>query len=68
MEVHHLIASEAHSSSGAPSDGFLLNTLKTLFLAIQSTFRYLEMYSKGRYKICICSVILSELLSLFEIT
>ena len=36
--------------------------------AIQSTFRSLEMYSKERYKICICSVILVELRGLFEIT
>ena len=27
------------------------------FLAIQNTFRPLEMYSKWGYKICICSVI-----------
>ena len=31
------------------------------FYAIQSTFRSLEMYSRQRYKICICSVILGEL-------
>ena len=31
------------------------------FQAIQSAFRYLEMHSKRRYKICICSVILGEL-------
>ena len=31
-----------------------------VFYAIQSTLRYLEMHSKGRYKICICSVILGE--------
>ena len=31
------------------------------FQAIQSAFRYLEMNSKRRYKICICSVILGEL-------
>ena len=29
--------------------------------AIQSTFRSLEMHSKRRYEICICSVILGEL-------
>ena len=45
-----------HHQPGAPNDGFLLNTLKTLF-----TFRCLEMYSKQRYKICICSAILDEL-------
>ena len=45
--------------SGAPNDGFLLNTMKTLFrLSIQSTLRPLEMHSERRYKICICSVIL----------
>ena len=52
VRVHH---------AGVPYDGSLLNTLKTLFDAISSTFRYLEMYSKRRYKICICSVILREL-------
>ena len=40
-------------------DGFLLKYLEALF--IQSTFRSLEMHSKWRYKICICSVILGEL-------
>ena len=50
--VHH---------AGVPNDGFLLNTLKTLFDAISDTFRSLEMHSKRRYKICICSVILREL-------
>ena len=48
-------------SSGAPNDGFLLDSLKTLFKAIQSTFRSLEMQSEGRYKICVCLVILGEL-------
>ena len=47
---------QKHHQPGAPNDGFLLNTLKTLF-----TFRCLEMYSKQRYKICICSAILGEL-------
>ena len=47
---------QKYHQPGAPNDGFLLNTLKTLF-----TFRYLEMYSKQRYKICICSAILDEL-------
>ena len=47
---------------GLPNDGFLLNSLKTLFdVRTQSTFRFLEMHSKRRYKICICSVILGEL-------
>ena len=31
-----------------------------VFYAIQSTLTYLEMHSKGRYKICTCSVILGE--------
>ena len=43
--------------TGAPNDDFLQNTLS----AIQITFRSLEMHSKWRYKICICSVILGEL-------
>ena len=47
---------QKHHQPGAPNDGFLLNTLKTLF-----TFRCLEMYSKQRYKICICSAFLGEL-------
>ena len=42
--------------SGAPNDGFLQNTLKKRFYAIQSTFRSVEMHFKGRYKIFICSV------------
>ena len=50
---------------GLPNDGFLLNSLKTLFsVRTQSTFRFLEMHSKRRYKICICSVILGELSNL----
>ena len=47
---------------GLPNDVFLLNSLETLFsVRTQSTFRFLEMHSKRRYKICICSVILGEL-------
>ena len=50
---------------GLPNDGFLLNSLKQLFsVRTQSTFRFLEMHSKWRYKICICSVILGELSNL----
>ena len=41
--------------SGAPNDGFLQNTLKKRFYAIQSTFRSVEMHFKGRYKIFICT-------------
>ena len=53
---------------GLPNDGFLLNSLKTLFnVRTQSTFRFLEMHSKRRYKICICSVILGELKKSFRI-
>ena len=47
--------------TGAPNDDFLQNTLENSFSAIQITFRSLEMHSKWRYKICICSVILGEL-------
>ena len=47
--------------SGAPNDGFLLKTLKHLSGYMQSTFGSLEMHSKWRYKICICSVIPGEL-------
>ena len=32
-----------------------IHTLTTTFKAIQNTFRSLEMHSKQRYKICICS-------------
>ena len=35
--------------------------IENTFKAIQSNFRSLEMHSKWRYKICICSVILGEL-------
>ena len=45
---------------GLPNDGFFLNSLEQLFsVRTQSTFRFLEMHSKRRYKICICSVILA---------
>ena len=45
--------------SGAPSDGFLLNPLKTLF-RLSRVLLDLHMHSKRRYKICICSVILGQ--------
>ena len=54
--AERVLVGSKHHQPGAPNDGFLLNTLKTLF-----TFRCLEMYSKQRYKICICSAILGEL-------
>ena len=53
--------------SGAPNDGFLLNTLKKTVQATESSFKNLEMHYKRRYKICISSLILGELWS-FEIT
>ena len=37
---------------------FFPKYIENTFQAIQSTFRYLDMHSKRRYKICICSVIL----------
>ena len=40
---------------------FSVAYIENTFKAIQSTFRSLEMYSEGRYKICICSVILGQL-------
>ena len=40
---------------------FPLKHIKNTFQTIQGTFRCLEMHSKRRYKICICSVILGEL-------
>ena len=52
--------------SGAPDGGFLPNALKTLFQTIQSTLRPLQMHSKRRYKISICSVILGKLNTFFQ--
>ena len=46
---------EIKPETWVPNNSFLLNTLTTTFKAIQSTFRSLEMHSKQRYKICICS-------------
>ena len=48
--------------AGAPNDGFLLNTLKTLF----RLSRVLKMHSKRHYKLCICSVILEKLESFWN--
>ena len=50
--TEHLLGGQ---ETGAPNDSFLLNTLKTLFR------RAVEMHSRCRYNICICSVILGEL-------
>ena len=47
--------------TGAPNNVFFLNSLKTLFKAIEGSFRSPEMHSQRRYKICICSVILGHL-------
>ena len=50
--------------SGAPKDGFpSYKYIENTFQVIQSTLRYLEMHSKRRYKICICSVILGKLVT-----
>ena len=49
--------------SGATKDGFLSRFIENTFEAIQSILRNLEMHSKRREKICICSVILGELVS-----
>ena len=56
-------ASQIKKSHGpVPNDGFLLDTLKTLFTFFPEYFLDLwEMYSKRRYGVCICSVILGEL-------
>ena len=35
--------------------------IENTFKAIRSTFRSLEMHSRRRYKICICSVVLGQL-------
>ena len=45
--------------TGVPNGGFLAKYIETLF-GLQSTFRFLEMRSIRRYKICICSVILAS--------
>ena len=51
------------SKTGALNDGFLLNALKKLLrLSRLLQFRSLEMHSKRCYKICICSVILGQLI------
>ena len=47
--------------SGVPNNGFLLQCIENTFLAIQTTFRSLEMYSKRSCKVRICSVILGDL-------
>ena len=44
-----------------PQRWFLVNALKLFFQAKLSTFRSLEVHSKRRYKICICSFLLGEL-------
>ena len=48
------------NNSGAPNDGLLLQTLITSLEAFQTTFRPLEMHSKRRHKICICSITLEH--------
>ena len=53
-----LRAEALRRKTGAPIDGFLPNTLETLFRLSR-----LEMHSKWCYNICICSVILGELKS-----
>ena len=50
-----------YSRSRGTQRRFPRKRIEKSFHAIQSTFRSLEMYSKQRYKICICSVILGEL-------
>ena len=52
--------------SGAPNGGFLPNALKTLFQTIQSTLRPLQIHSKRRYKISICSIFLGKLDTFFQ--
>ena len=60
-----MLPTDVEHGTGAPSDGFLLNALKSLFRLsrpIKSTpLRSLEMLSKRRYKIGIRSVILGGL-------
>ena len=46
------------------NDGFLPTTMKTLFrISRVLSVRYLEMHSKRRQKMFICSVILGELVN-----
>ena len=47
--------------SGVPNNDFLLQCIENTFLAIQTTFRSLEMHSKRSCKVLICSVILGDL-------
>ena len=55
-----MLANIIKSPSGAPDDGFILNTcMGALF--VQSTLIFLETHSKRSYTICIILVILGEL-------
>ena len=57
-----------HSTTSSNKSAFYRGTqrrfppkyIENTFLAIQSTFRHLEMHSKRRYKISICSVVLGK--------
>ena len=55
-----MLANIIMSPSGAPDDGFILNTcMGALF--VQSTLIFLETHSKRSYTICIILVIVGEL-------
>ena len=47
--------------TGAPKDGFLLNTLKTLLRLSRVLLGLYQMHSNRRYKICHCSIFLGQL-------
>ena len=51
------------NATGAPNDGFLQNTLKTLFRLSRVLLVFLEIHSNRRYNIHISSVILGQLAS-----
>ena len=52
---------QAANATGAPNDGFLQNTLKTLFRLSRVLLVFLEIHSNRRYNIHISSVILRQL-------
>ena len=49
------------NATGAPNDGFVQNTLKTLFRLSRVLLVFVEIHSNRRYNIHISSVILGQL-------
>ena len=56
-----MISSKIWAKSRGTQRRFPPKYMENTFKPTRSTFRSLEMQSEGRYKICICSVILGEL-------